>query len=92
MTDQIELAADGRTQNASTARSVNKNSNDSTETGNWFRRELALAVSFLGLGVMGLALLLPHELRIFVFYPALAIIAVGVILTLLHGPDRPRID
>lgn len=85
MTDQIDLTADGRTQTAPTGR-------DSISRGGWFRRELALAVSFLGLGVMVLALLLPHELRIYVFYPALGIIAVGVILTLLHGPDRPRID
>jgi uncharacterized membrane protein SirB2 len=85
MTDQIDLTTDGRTQAGPAAR-------DGINRGSWFRRELALAVSFLGLGVMVLALLLPHELRIFAFYPALGVIAVGVVLTLLHGPDRPRID
>lgn len=54
----------------------------------WFRREPGLATVFLGLGVMLLALLLPQELRTFVFYPAIAFIIVGTFVTLRHGPDR----
>lgn len=37
---------------------------------------------------MLLALLLPQELRTFVFYPAIAFIIVGTFVTLRHGPDR----
>lgn len=54
----------------------------------WLRREPGLATVFAGLGVMLLALLLPQEQRMLAFYPAIAIVVVGVFLTLRHGPDR----
>jgi hypothetical protein len=54
----------------------------------WFRREPGLASVFLGLGVMLLALLLPQERRTLAFYPAIALIVIGTLLTLRHGPDK----
>lgn len=54
------------------------------------RREPGLATLFLGLAVMILALILPQEHRILAFYPAVAVIAIGTILTLRRGPDRSK--
>jgi hypothetical protein len=56
----------------------------------WFRREPGLVTVFAGLGVMLLALVLPQEQRSIVFYPAIAIVVIGTLLTLRHGPDRHR--
>lgn len=56
----------------------------------WFRREPGLAMVFLGLFVMLLALLIPQELRTLAFYPALALVVIGTFLTLRHGPDQHR--
>jgi hypothetical protein len=53
----------------------------------WVRREPGLAVLTLGLAVMILALVLPHEHRTFAFYPALLCVGIGVIMTLHHGPE-----
>jgi len=39
---------------------------------------------------MLLALVLPQEQRSIVFYPAIAIVVIGTLLTLRHGPDRHR--
>ncbi|HXF23060.1 MAG TPA: hypothetical protein VN602_00975 [Gemmatimonadaceae bacterium] len=55
---------------------------------NWFRREPGLTAVFLGLGVMLLALLLPQEQRTMAFYPAIALVVIGTLLTLRHGPDK----
>ena len=54
----------------------------------WLRREPGLVTVFLGLGVMLLALLLPQELRTMAFYPSIALIVIGTLLTLSHGPDK----
>jgi hypothetical protein len=56
----------------------------------WFRREPGLVVVLIGLGVMLLALLLPQEHRTFAFYPAVAIVVIGTLITLRHGPDQHR--
>ncbi|MEO7104279.1 MAG: hypothetical protein ABI311_12845 [Gemmatimonadaceae bacterium] len=56
------------------------------------RREPGIATLFLGLAIMLLTLILPMEHRTFAFYPALAVIGVGVFLTLRHGPDRSKND
>jgi hypothetical protein len=57
---------------------------------NWFRREPGLATVFLGLAAMILALLLPREVRTLAFYPGVVITVAGTLITLRHGPDRPR--
>ncbi|HEY7896787.1 MAG TPA: hypothetical protein VIC03_00085 [Gemmatimonadaceae bacterium] len=54
------------------------------------RREPGVATLLLGLAVMLLALILPQELRTFAFYPGLVCIAIGLFLTLRHGPERPK--
>ena len=59
-------------------------------SGSVLRRESGLATLVLGLAVMIVALILPQEQRILAFYPAIAIIAIGIILTLRHGPDRSK--
>jgi hypothetical protein len=56
----------------------------------FLKREPGLAILLLGLAAMILALILPQEHRTFAFYPALACVGIGVILTLRHGPDRPK--
>jgi hypothetical protein len=76
MPEHIEHAADRRAKDIQTA------------SGPWYRREPGLATLFAGLGVMILAFLLPQEQRALVFYPSLALLAVGTLLTLRHGPDR----
>jgi hypothetical protein len=58
--------------------------------GSWYRREPGLATLFLGLIVMILAFLFPPEQRTLAFYPAVAFIVVGTLMTLRHGPDRPK--
>jgi 4-hydroxybenzoate polyprenyltransferase len=96
----MDLAADRRTEVRSRAIApvpggVASNSTDKaagSPLARFLREELALAVSFLGLAVMILAWLLPHALREYAFYPGLVVIAIGVVLTLRHGPDRPRHD
>jgi|GEM_PF-1641854 len=54
------------------------------------RREPGLTTLMFGLAVMVVTLLLPQAHRPFAFYPALAIVAIGVLLVLRHGPDRLR--
>jgi len=78
MPNQIDQAADSR---AKAIPSVSSR---------WFRREPGLATLFAGLAVMILALLLPQEQRTLAFYPALALVALGTLLILRHGPDRSR--
>ena len=56
----------------------------------WFRREPGLAVVIVALVVMLLALLLPQEHRTSAFYPAVALVVIGTLLTLRHGPDQHR--
>jgi hypothetical protein len=102
MTEPIDLAAEGRSEVrtrpiASIPGAGGAASNSATEVAGspfarFVRQETALAVSFLGLVVMILAWLLPHALREYAFYPGLVVIAAGVVLTLRHGPDRPRHD
>ena len=62
------------------------------DTRPFHRREPGIATLILGLAIMLIALILPMEHRTFAFYPALAVIGVGVFLTLRHGPDRPKND
>lgn len=54
------------------------------------RREPGIVTLIVGLAVMAMTLLLPHEHRPIAVYPALALIAVGVLLILRHGPDQQR--
>ncbi|MEO8945246.1 MAG: hypothetical protein ABI338_02015 [Gemmatimonadaceae bacterium] len=58
----------------------------------FYRREPGLATLFSGLAIMLITLILPMEHRTFAFYPALALVGVGVFLTLRHGPERPKND
>ena len=58
----------------------------------FYRREPGLATLFLGLAIMLITLILPTEHRTFAFYPALVVIGAGVMLTLRHGPERPKND
>lgn len=78
MPNQSDRPADGRAITAA------------PPAGNLLRREPGLATLFLGLAVMILALILPQEQSTLAFYPAVAIIAIGTILTLRHGPDRSK--
>lgn len=55
------------------------------------RREPGIVTLIVGLAVMAMTLLLPNEHRPIAAYPALALIAVGVLLILRHGPDPQRL-
>lgn len=55
------------------------------------RREPGIVTLIVGLAVMAMTLLLPNEHRPIAVYPALALIAVGVLLILRHGPDPERL-
>jgi hypothetical protein len=56
----------------------------------WYRREPGLVTLFVGLAIMLVALILPMEHRTFAFYPALVVVGAGLLMTLRHGPEKPR--
>jgi hypothetical protein len=68
----------------------NRRAESGVSADSWYRREPGLATLILGLIVMILAFLFPQEQRTLAFYPAVAFIVVGTLMTLRHGPDRPK--